>query len=150
MATTGIVSVELAVHVHATESYDKVKQALLSLIPDSARGDVVFDEQVLEGHYGNPITRIVARIRGARAREVLEHIASRLGDVDKKLLKTMLENRYDSRSGRLYLRVSKQDAYLGHVRLLDSDDVIKITIVLRGSPRLEEVLGILQELGLVA
>ncbi len=145
-----VVGVEITVHAHATEDVGRVKAALEALLPEELRGKVEYEEQLLEGHHGNPITRIRVRVRGDDAVRVLEHIASRLSDAEKKALSSLLELRYDERAGRLYLRFSKQDAYLGEVRLYDGDDVIHVVVVFRGSPKLRDVEARLRELGLLA
>jgi len=144
-----VLRVELAVHAHATEDPARVRQALLNLVPEAIRGRVRLEESVVEGHYSNPIRRIVARLEGPEAEEFLRGLASRLDEAERKVLRFMLESRYDEKSGRFYLRLGKQDAYLGEVRFVDGDDVVHVVIVLRGSPRLEKAMKVLEELGLL-
>ncbi len=147
---TKIVGIEIAVHAHATENTEKVKRAVYNLLPENVQKEVIIEEQTLEGHYNNPITRIIVKIRGKKAEEVLRYIASKLDITDRKILGTLLSDRYDRKTGRFYLRVSKQDAYLGYIRFSDGDDVIHITIIMRGSPALEKALSVLRDLGLVS
>ncbi|ABM80414.1 RNA-binding domain-containing protein [Hyperthermus butylicus] len=147
---TRVVGVEISVHAHATEDVGRVKQAVLNLLPESVHDKAVFEEQVLEGHHGNPITRIRLRLRDRDAEEFIKHLASMLSDTEKRVLRAMLGDRYDERQGRMYIRLSKQDAFLGDARLYDGDDVVHIVIILRGSPKLEEVARVLGELGLLA
>lgn len=147
---TRVLRVELAVHAHATEDTGRVRQALLNLIPEGLRGRVKIEESTVEGHYSNPITRIVARLEGSAAEEFLRGLGARLSEQDKKVLRFLLESRYDEKAGRFYLRLGKQDAYLGEVRFVDGDDVIHAVIVLRGSPRREKAIQVLEELGLLA
>jgi RNA binding exosome subunit len=146
---TRVLRVELAAHAHATEDVGKVREAIMRLIPEEIRGRARVEEARVEGHYSNPITRIVVRLEGRDAEEFLRGLASRLGEQDRRILRFLLESRYDEKAGRFYLRLGKQDAYLGEVRFVDGDDVVHLVIVLRGSPRLDRALRALEELGLV-
>jgi len=144
-----ILRIEFSVHAHATEDVDRVKQALLNLLPEQVRGKVVFSEAVVEGHYSNPIRRITVNVSGNDAVKVLEYLGSKLDDVEKRALAVSLDLRYDEKEGRLYMRFSKQDAFLGRVKLYDGDDVVRVVVVFRGSPRLEDVKRVLEEVGLL-
>ena len=144
-----VVRVEIAAHAHATEDVNRVVKAILSLLPDELRGSVEPEIVTVEGHHGNPITRIVVRLEGRDAERFLSWLGGRLGEGEKLVLRSILEQRYDERSGRFYFRVDKQEAYLGSVRFSDGDDVIQVMINMRGSPRLERALKVLEELGLV-
>lgn len=137
-------------HAHATEDVERVKQALLNLLPDCVRGKAVFSEAVVEGHYSNPIRRMTVHISGEDAIKVLEYLGSKLDDIEKSALMASLDLRYDEKEGRLYMRFSKQDAFLGRVKLYDGDDVVRVVVVFRGSPRLEDVKHILEEVGLLS
>jgi RNA binding exosome subunit len=145
----GIVAVEITVHAHATEDVGRVRAAVENLLPPELRGKVRFEEQHLEGHHGNPITRMKVRLTGANAERFLLHVAGMLSDAEKKVLESLFESRYDRRSGRLYLRFSKQDAYLGEARLYDGDDVVHVVVVFRGSPAPREAMETLRRLGLL-
>ncbi|BEP18499.1 RNA-binding protein [Pyrofollis japonicus] len=149
MAFTKIVRVEIAAHAHATEDPARVEQALLNIVPEKLRPRLRIEKTVLEGHYNNPITRIVARLDGKDAEEFVKEFASMLNEQDKKILTMIVESRYDEKSGRLFLRFSKQDAYRGEIRLHDGDDVVHVVIQLRGAPKLGKAMKILQEVGLL-
>lgn len=131
-----ISSVEARVHVHATESREKVLKALLEVFPQELRGFVSVERELLEGHYGNPIEVLTATL-SIRAEEVLKHLISRLSERDGQLLRATLEDRVD-RGGDLYLRISKQEAFLGRIVLEDSDDVVRVRFNFSG--RREEAL----------
>jgi RNA binding exosome subunit len=147
---TRLVRLELAVHSHATEDEGKVRKAILNLLPASLRQQLKLVREVLEGHYSNPIVRLTATLVGDEAVQALRHLASMLNEYEKKLLASTLEARYDERSGRLYLRLSKQEAYLGRARIYEGDDVVKITVVFQGTPSLSAVRDLLHRLGLIA
>lgn len=145
-----VIRVEIAAHAHATEDVDRVKQAILNIIPEALHSKVEFAIHTLEGHYSNPITRIMVRLEGEAAEEFVRGLAEKLDKESKKIIAMMLENRYDAKQGRFYLRFSKQDAFLGELRFYDGDDVIHVMINLRGTPRLEKAIKVLKELGLVS
>ncbi len=144
-----VVRVELAAHAHATESVEKVEKALVNLVPPEARPRVKIVKSVMEGHYSNPITRITAVVEGGDAEALLRHLASMLDEREKAVLEATLESRYDEREGRLYIRLGKQEAYLGKARLLEGDDVVRLVVVFQGSPRLSEVRELLRSLGVL-
>lgn len=123
-------SLELVANCHATEDVLKVKQAMLNFIPEKLRSKVEFTQSVFRGHYGNPITRIVLYMKNKDAEETLKHIASKMNDIDKRILRTSLNLRIEA--SKLYLRFSKQDAYLGNMVLEDSDDVVKAIVTFKG------------------
>lgn len=123
-------SLELVANCHATEDVLKVKQAMLNFIPEKLRSKVEFTQSVFRGHYGNPITRIVLYMKNKDAEETLKHIASKMSDIDKRILRTSLNLRIEA--SKLYLRFSKQDAYLGNMVLEDSDDVVKAIVTFKG------------------
>ncbi|RLG76289.1 MAG: exosome protein [Thermoprotei archaeon] len=135
-------SLELIANCHATEDVSKVKQAMLNLIPEKLRSKVEFTQSVLRGHYGNPITRIVLYMKNKDAEETLKHIASKMSNIDKRILKTSLDLRTEA--SKLYLRFSKQEAYLGNMVLEDSDDIVRAIVTFKGvrgkSKSIEEYL----------
>ncbi len=146
---TRVRNLELAVHAHATEDEGKVLEALLRLVPEDVRARARVEKSSLEGHHGNPIVRLRLILEGEDAEKTVRHIAGLLDETDKMILDTSFEQRYDERSGRLFLRFSKQDAYLGRLRLMDGDDVVRVVIGFRGSPRTEKAKRIARELGLL-
>lgn len=118
---------------HATEDLEKVLAAIKNTVPKDLWGE--FEKNVsmdtLEGHYGNPVTRIVARFRGRDAEHVARYIISRFERADFETLIYTLDRRFDRRS-RIYVRISKQDAYLGRIRLMDGDDIIRVMLTIPG------------------
>jgi len=80
---------------------------------------------------------------------LLKHLAESLSETEKSILSASFKLRYDARTGRLYLRFSKQDAYMGSLRLLDSDDVVKVVVHFSNSKREDEVRILLRQIGLI-
>lgn len=144
-----IVSAEVAAHAHATEDLEKVKRAMLNVLPEDLRAKLKsrIDVQKLEGHHGNPIHRLTLRLSGEEASSLLRFIISGLSEGERTLMELIVKNRYDKKRGRLFLRLSKQDAYLGRIRLLEGDDVLRVTVTFRGSPSPTLVASLLKEMG---
>lgn len=99
----------------------------------------------LEGHYGNPVTRIVARLKGRWAESTARYILSLLDRGDFETLILTLDRRFDGK-GRVFMRLSKQDAYLGKLRIAEGDDIIRIVMTLPGIRKIEDVEKILRSL----
>ena len=136
----------LSVFSHATEDLGKVKKAILSLIPGFLRNTIKFEELRTKGHYNNEITVVMVKLRKRQAKEVLKHIICSLREIDRKIILATLDNRVDSRVSHFHLRLSKQDAYLGDIRLLDGDDIIKLSVTINGVIRLEDLRNYLNHL----
>jgi len=84
----------------------------------------------VSGQYGDSITILRAELRGSKARRVLRHVVQSLGEEDFRKLLSEVSSRVDE-SGNLYVRLDKQEAYLGRVRLMDSDPIrLKFSIKL--------------------
>ncbi len=119
-------SVHLRCIVHATESIDRVKQALRFLV-----GDVAITVENTKGYYGNDIKILTANlikqreIRNfwLRLKElgVLDYIIHRLDDI------------VDS-EGNLYLRFDKQEAYEKRISLSTGGDTIAMHAKLLSYP----------------
>ena len=142
-----ISSIEFTTHVHATEDLDKVKQALLFLIPENIHDKIKLKVNKVKGHWNNPISLLQAKITKSKdVKQIIKYITTSLNDQDKYLLGEGLERRIDK--SRLYLRFDKQNAYKGHLKLRDEDDVIrvKITFAIHPSPTPEKVKSISESL----
>lgn len=125
------VRIELSCSVHATEDENKVLKALWNLLPEHLRGSnkVSISSVKTRGYHGNPILIVNASISGPDAREVLEHLLSRMSNEDKTYLSTTLSARLQG--GKLYMRLNKQKAYAGVIRLSEGDDVIRVVVSFR-------------------
>lgn len=119
-------NLELEAFVHATEDPSRVRKALKNILPKEERAQIRISEIALTGHYGNPIIimRIVLK-ESLAAERVLRHIALRLREEDKHRIDRTLDLRVDE-NGNMYMRISKQGAYLGKMMLSNSGDVIRI------------------------
>ncbi len=107
---------------HATESEDKVSEALKRLYPS-------FEKHKATGHFGNPIyifaTRITRKREAAAVTQLLREKASSAlcGDFERRI----------DEKGNLYIRLDKQELYRGNIVLRDNGE-IKITIHIQSYP----------------
>ncbi len=121
--------VEVSAFSHATEDEDKVEKAMKNLLPEENR-DLWLTRKTLKGYHGDPITIVTGKIRTKKgATGVLRRVVQELSSLDQQRLLDELEERLDE-GGNLYIRLDKQNAYLGKVRLLETDPV-KMTFRLR-------------------
>ena len=99
--------VEIRVLAHATEDLGKVLKSLMNLVGEEIFSEVEFSREKLEGHYGNPITLVKAKIYSkSQARKILQNIFSRLNKTDKDRLLDEVEDRVDE-NGNFHFRLDK-------------------------------------------
>ena len=142
-----IAYVDIRFFVHATEDLEKVVEAVQKILPSDHLEDITFRRSNLEGHYGNPITLFEAKIKDKETINALvENLSSHLSSLDKEELGREI-NRYIEK-GSLYLRLDKQAALRGKIKLITSDP-ISIRIRFRKS-KVEDIIEICREIGMIA
>jgi len=132
-----VTGLEVELIVHATEDPEKALAAIMNVLPGEARERVKLKSKELKGHHGNPIRLLRARVRDrALAAAIFRHVLSRLPGPDReRLLRWELKRRVSG--GSLYLRLDKQWAFLGQVRLCQADPIwMKVKF---SSSRLEDI-----------
>lgn len=116
----------------ATESQDRVKNALSLFI---------FENEIeitpTEGHFGNPIIIMQARMRGKDCSRFVEFIRSKLHEQELQRLKSELYDRTDD-DCIMHIRFDKQAAYGGIVKLAATADAIMAQIKLQAYPARRE------------
>ncbi|MGQ9759352.1 MAG: RNA-binding domain-containing protein [Candidatus Methanomethylicaceae archaeon] len=128
-----ISSISISAIAHATEEPEKVKSAILNLIPKQLRSSFTVRQTSAKGHHGNPIIFFTVDIHDPKsAKEVAEFIVHSLSSIDISTIRDQISLYYDGRSS-IFLRFDKQSAYLGTLRLSRSDDVVKLRISLLGA-----------------
>ena len=118
-------SAKISTIVHATEDPEKVAKAIRNL----SLGEMQLGSTVsrAKGHHGNEIVTMVFTIRNAKNVEgFLRNIWNGLSQLDRTELHSSLTSRIDN-AGTLFLRIDKQEALKGRIRL-QSTDPIKIAI----------------------
>jgi RNA binding exosome subunit len=118
---------------HATEDVARVREALAHVLPDETPVDAL----ETEGYFGNPITILTARLEKKAARQYLGFLRQKLPEPDLKAMVSELPERVDE-SCFFYLRLSKQDAYLGDVRVTYGEDAISLRAKLEAYPAKQE------------
>lgn len=116
---------------HATESRDKVIEAVKNLIPVELHSLANIKEDKLEGHYHNPITKINIILEGnTEVGLTLSLIFNGMIAEEKEDLLRRLSDYIDD-AGILYLRLNKQKAYDKKIALkYDTGDVIRLKVKL--------------------
>jgi RNA binding exosome subunit len=124
-----LLNVHFRVFCHATEDEDKVAQAL-----KLASGLEDITREVTEGYHGNPIIILEAFVKEKRRSKDL---FSKLSEVDLQEILVSLDRRMDD-DCNLYLRLDKQEAYLGNLKMTTSDDAIAIRAKVESYPKKRE------------
>lgn len=138
--------VDIRFFAHATEDADKVIEAVQNVLPSGHTEDIVFNKRNLRGHYGNPITFFEAKIKNKEAiRALVENLSSHLSELDKETLHREIHLHVEK--GSLYVRLDKQAAFEGKLKLCTSDP-IRIRIRFRKT-KIEDIVKICRELGML-
>ncbi len=146
MSALPVAYVDIRFSAHATEDVNKVVLAVRNLLPTEEDEELEFNQTVVEGHYGNPITFFEKRIEDATLiKRLIDNLASNLSSLDKEELTRDIDRCVEK--GNLYIRLDKQAAFLGIVKLVNSDP-IRVRIRFRKS-KLEDVIEICKEFGLI-
>lgn len=144
-----IAYVEISVIAHATEDVNKVLQALTNTVPKEFSDEVHFVKQHTQGHYGNPITIIKARIKRRRQAEAyVRNLVASLAEATRATISSNLAQHLDE-EGNLYIRLDKQKAYTG-ILTAEQRDPIRIRVRLNVHPRtINSLIEAYKSLGLI-
>ena len=116
--------------VHSTEVRERVEEALRNVV-----GGGELRSKATEGVHGNPIVILEADILDP---EGILRFFSRLGEDDLHALLHTLDGRVDE-GCNLFVKVDKQSAFLGQVRLGKGDDVISVRIRVTAFPAKQHI-----------
>jgi RNA binding exosome subunit len=124
----------LALHArafcHASEDLDRVKLAL-----STAVGTETIKTSKTEGHHGNPIIVLEAVVEDD---DGIRRFFERLGTDDLETIARTLTERIDD-GCNLFIRIDKQSAVTGKIRLGKDDDVLSVRLRVRAYPAKFEV-----------
>jgi hypothetical protein len=141
-----IAYVDIRVFAHATEDLEKVLEAVRNTLPSDSVDIVAFGRTALTGHHGNPITLLEARIKNRKmAQAFLDKLASGLSLIDKEALSSEIARHLEK--GNLYIRLDKQSAFSGELKL-GSTDAIHLRIHFR-KPDAKDVIDLCRKFGLL-
>lgn len=142
--------IEISAYCHATEDCTKVETAVKNVLHPNIRSDIGVQYAWLEGYYGNPIGVLSVKLTSKNHIDaVLAHLASTLDELEKTVLKTTFDLRFDAKTGKFVIRLSKQDLYRGSFKVVDSDDVVKLTIYVKNAKKRDSVISYLQLAGVL-
>ena len=146
MSQTHIAYVDVRFSVHATEDPDKVIKAVHQILPADHAEDIVLKKKTLRGHYRNPITLFEARIKKKEiVKALLLNVFSNLEEPDRESLLKEIDLHVEE--GSLYVRLDKQAAFQGEMKLCTADP-IRLRVRFR-KKRIEDIVKICQELGML-
>ena len=138
--------IDIKFFVHATENLDKVVEAVQRLLPSDYVNDILFKKGNLKGHYGNPITLFETRIKNKEIiKAFVDNLSSRLDNVDKETLRREIDLHVEK--GSLYVRLDKQAALQGELKLCTADP-IRVRIRFKKT-KIEDIIKTCQELGML-
>lgn len=146
MAKIPIVFIEIRLFAHATEDSNKVIEAVKQIFPADYTEEVEFKRTNLKGHYGNPITLFETKIKeGKIVNAFVASLFSRISVTDKEDL--LREIGLHVEKGSLYLRLDKQAALCGEIKLCVGDPIrVRIRFKKGG---IEEILKVCKEFGML-
>jgi RNA-binding protein len=135
-----IAEIDIRVSSHATEDEEKVQTAVKNLLPVETAESIVFEKTSLEGHHGNPIILISAKVTDKKTLpKALENFGSKLSSLDKETLQKDLPLHLEK--SNLFLRFDKQSAYLGTIRFSNVDSIhVKVHFKTKVPEEIEEIL----------
>jgi RNA binding exosome subunit len=117
-----IQAVEVLCFVHATESEEKILDAIRSVL--SLKESPKLEQ--LEGHFGNEIKRLKYEITGEEATHLFTRLLDMMPPQEKSTLISKIPVLLDEQ-GVLYLRFDKQELIRGRLSLSEKD-VIRIRV----------------------
>lgn len=119
--------VQLRAFAHATEDPEKVRLAMRTAACD---GKVAFEESSVEGSHGNRILILEADVRSAPAAKRLFRTLARDDPEGFARVREEAAQRLDENLN-FHLRLDKQEACLGRLRLGATDDAITVRAKVR-------------------
>lgn len=119
-------SIEVSYLVHATEDQEKIQRSIEGIIGTHARPEL----ELMEGHFGNEITRARIHLTGEAAWDALRSIVVKLSPDGAKELSLNTESYLDEHSA-MFLRFDKQALVAGSL-VFGSVDPVRMKVKPRG------------------
>ncbi len=110
---------------HATEDAARVEQALRTVVGDSA-----VERSSTEGHHGNVVEVLESSVDDEA--KILDMLG-RMSPEDLAEIGSTLDERMDD-ACQVFLRLDKQEAYAGRLRLTVGEDVVAVRLKVRAYP----------------
>lgn len=142
-----IAYIDIRFFAHATEDENKVVQAAQRVLPSEYAQDVLFKRSSLKGHYNNPILHFDTRIKRKEVvTAFVDNLSKGLGQLDKDTLLREIELHVEK--GSLYIRLDKQAAFQGNLKLCSADP-IRVRLRFR-KKKLEDIVEVCREMGVLS
>lgn len=146
-------SLEFIAFCYATESEEKVANAILSLIPDNVldpEEELVLERERLTGQYNEPLEKIKVKLTDPKkVLKIMKHFAQSMKELDKKRFSRKLNSSIDQVSRKLHFRLDKDASAKGMVRLGEGSNVIKVVLKFKlYTKHIEPFIEELQQIGL--
>jgi len=131
--------IDISMFAHATEDEEKVLQAGRVVIPEKEKEKVIFKKNKLKGEYGNPIIFFRVRVKKPEVIEaIIKHLSLHLTYDDKEVM--LHDFKLRLYKGNLYIRLDKQSALKGSLKLCNSDPVhVRIRFKANKIEKIEEI-----------
>jgi RNA binding exosome subunit len=130
-----VTRVEARAYSRATEVLDRVKTAVLNLYPPTSRENIEITTTKTTSYTKLPIIIIKAITQKKQsAVEMFDYMLANLSKEDKIVLKNTLHQRISEKCV-LFVRIDKQAAFLGRIRLADKPDLVSIKVYVTMYPR---------------
>ncbi|NLI61891.1 MAG: exosome subunit [Methanosarcinaceae archaeon] len=136
---------------HATEDLSGVLKALdfflypCLRIPDENEILKLHNIVSANGHFGNPISLISAKIENkGNSSRFVNFFNENISDEDRQILRSEMPDRLDD-DLNFYMRFDKQEAFAGRLKLTDGDDAVFVKIKIETYPKSWENAGLIVE-----
>jgi len=114
---------------YITESENKVREAMLNLLPENLREETTFDRRVMHGQYNDRILKLELRFTKKKIiSQIVDYFQSKISSSDKKGLSYDFKGQWEEENRIWHLRINKQQAYLEEIKLDSGGDIIKWTL----------------------
>ena len=138
--------IDIRFFAHATEDLNRVVKAVETILPTDHLDNIVFRRKNLRGHHGNSITLLEAKIKRREIiKAFIDNLSTSLSELDKETLLSEIGSRVEK--GSLYIRLDKQAALHGEVKLCTADP-IRVRIRFR-KKKLEDITKVCREMGIL-
>jgi RNA binding exosome subunit len=127
--------IEARVYSRATEISERVATAVLNIFPEEVRKNVSISEEKADGQSGDAISILSGELKDKDECEItFDYILNHMDKRDRRAVNRSLDLRLDNHCV-FFLRIDKQGAFLGKIRLANNTDVIRARFYFRDSPR---------------
>jgi RNA binding exosome subunit len=138
--------IEARAYARATEVLERVAISVQMIFPEHLRQKLVVSESKAEGQAGNAIIVITATLKGqVDCQSVLNYIFEQMDNQSRRAIERSLEIRLDDECV-FFLRIDKQAAFLGNMKIAEETDVISVRFHFKHHPRCkrEEVILLIE------